>query len=246
MEPAWYQTNLFRILAGIFVAALLGAGLFLLLFIQQRRKTRQEEATKKGLELELKALYAQLNPHFVFNALSSIQGLINRGEIKGANDYLADFARLLRESLHHSHKDQLALHEEMRMLDTYLRLEQLRFGFQYTLRVDPAINAYETTLPVLLLQPLVENAVKHGVATLGEKGAIAVAASRSDHTLIITLTDNGQGFTADAPTSGLGLRLTRDRIALLNKLHTDWQLTLTIRNATPAGTGVTLTFAHWF
>ncbi len=246
VAPAWYQTNLFRIVVGIFVAALLGACLFLILFIGQRRKTRQEQANQTKLQLEFKAIYAQLNPHFVFNALSSIQGLINKQDIKGANSYLSDFARLLRESLKHSQKDELSLHEEIQTLDTYLKLEQLRFGFQYTIHVDPTINVYETNVPVLLLQPLVENAVKHGVASLQEKGVIHVTIGRSTHTLIVSITDNGQGFTDDKSTAGLGLKLTRDRIDLLNKLHPDQPVTFAIRNAVPSGMQLTLTFTHWF
>ncbi|AUD07566.1 sensor histidine kinase [Spirosoma pollinicola] len=244
--PAWYQTNLFRISVGVFVAALLGACLFLLLFIGQRRKTQQEQFDKTRSQLELKAIYAQLNPHFVFNALSSIQGLINKQDIKGANSYLSDFARLLRESLKHSHKDELSLHEEIQTLDTYLKLEQLRFGFQYTINVDTTINVYETSLPVLLLQPLVENAVKHGVASLQEKGVINVTISRVDHTMLVSITDNGQGYMEDKLTPGMGLKLTRDRIQLLNRLHPDQPITYAISNALPSGMQLTFTFKQWF
>ncbi|MGM9511091.1 sensor histidine kinase [Larkinella sp. GY13] len=246
IEPAWYQTNRFRLVAGLFVAVFLGAGSFLLLFIRQRRKTRQEQAGKTRLQLELKAIHAQLNPHFVFNALSSIQGLINKEDIEGANRYLSDFARLLRELLHHAHKDELSLHEEIQMLDTYLKLEQLRFGFQYSIRADAAINVFETAIPVMLLQSLVENAVKHGVASRQAKGIITVGFNRSAQAMIVTISDNGSGFTEDKAGNGLGLSLTRDRIERLNKLHSDWQITISIQKATPSGTQITLTFGSWF
>ncbi|GAB3023067.1 sensor histidine kinase [Spirosoma pulveris] len=245
VAPAWYQTNLFRILVGIFIAALLGACLFILLFIGQRRKTLQEQMNRTRVQLELKAIYAQLNPHFVFNALSSIQGLINKQDIKGANSYLSDFARLLRESLNHSNKDEISLQEEIQTLDTYLKLEQLRFNFQYNLSVDPAVNAYETNVPALLLQPLVENAVKHGVASLQENGRIEVKVSRSGHTMMVTITDNGKGYTEMKSANGVGLRLVHDRIKLLNELHPKQPITFASNNS---GTGmlVTLTFTDWF
>ncbi|KAA9356388.1 sensor histidine kinase [Larkinella humicola] len=246
VKPAWYQSNQFVLLAVIFSSVLLGACLFLLLFIRQRRKTRLEQADKNRLQLELKAIHAQLNPHFVFNALSSIQGLINKEDIEGANRYLSDFARLLRESLHHAHKNELSLHEEIQMLDTYLKLEQLRFGFQYSIRADIAINVYETAIPVMLLQPLVENAVKHGVASQQKKGVIAVVFSRLDQVMTVAITDNGRGFTEEKAGNGLGLSLTRDRIERLNKLHSDGQITLFIQKATPSGTQITLTFGAWF
>lgn len=239
----WYQTIQFRMLAGILVAGIL---ILSFLLMRQRRKARQHEMNRTRLQLELKAIYAQLNPHFIFNALSSIQGLINKQDIKGANSYLSDFARLTRESLLHSQKSEIALHEEIQTLDTYLKLEKLRFGFQYGISVDPAINAYETNIPALLLQPLAENAVKHGVALLGAEGKIELTVGRSGRMMIVTLTDNGKGLTEVEPATGLGLRLTRDRIELLNQLHHDWQLSLAIGNAAPQGAQIVLTFNHWF
>ncbi|MGV3561314.1 sensor histidine kinase [Larkinella arboricola] len=243
IAPLWYETNWFRLLAGMLVAALVG---LLFLLIRQRLKTQQEQFNKTKVQLELKAIYAQLNPHFVFNALSSIQGLINKQDIKGANSYLSDFARLMRQSLQQSQKDEIALYEEIQILDRYLKLEQLRFGFRYTIQVDSTINVYETSVPILLLQPLVENAVKHGVALLGEKGSINLTINRSNNTMIVSVTDNGNGFKEDKATSGLGLKLTRDRINLLNKLHSESQITLAIRNAVSSGTQIILTFNQWF
>jgi two-component system LytT family sensor kinase len=246
VAPAWYQTNAFRALAGIFLAAVLGACLFILLFIQQRRKTRQEQADRTRVQLELKAIYAQLNPHFVFNALSSIQGLINKHDLKGANEYLSDFARLLRESLNQSSKDELSLQQEIQMLDTYLKLEQLRFTFQYSIRVDADINVHETSIPTLLIQPLVENAVKHGVSPLQENGLIDISVSRSASTMQVTIADNGQGYTVGKSAGGVGLKLTKDRLDLLNSLHPSQPITLTISSPGPGGTHVTLTFTDWF
>ncbi|RAK02885.1 histidine kinase [Larkinella arboricola] len=243
VAPLWYQTNWFRLLAGMLVAGLVG---LLFLLIRQRLKTQQEQFNKTKLQLELKAIYAQLNPHFVFNALSSIQGLINKQDIKGANSYLSDFARLMRQSLQQSQKDEIALYEEIQTLDRYLKLEQLRFGFGYTIQVDSTINVYETSVPILLLQPLVENAVKHGVALLGEKGSINLAINQSNNSMIVSVTDNGNGFKEDKATSGLGLKLTRDRINLLNKFHSESQITLAIRNAVSSGTQIILTFSQWF
>lgn len=243
IAAVWYRTMLFRIVVGILVAGLL---VLSILLNRQRRKTRDEETNRTRLQLELKAIYAQLNPHFIFNALSSIQGLINQQDIEGANSYLSDFARLTRESLLHSQKSEIALHEEIQTLNTYLKLEKLRFGFEYHISVDPTINAYETNIPALLLQPLVENAVKHGVASLGGKGKIELTVSRSNQMMIVTLTDNGKGMATEQPAAGMGLKLTTDRIALLNQLHHGWQLTLAIHKAMPTGAQIILTFNHWF
>jgi len=246
IAPAWYQTNLFKIVAGIFIAALLGSILFLILFIRQRQKTKQELSNKAKLQLELKAIYAQLNPHFIFNALSSIQGLINKQDIKGANDYLSDFARLLRESLNNSNKDEISLKEEIQTLDTYLKLEQLRFGFSYEIGAAPEMNLYETGIPALLLQPLVENAVKHGVSSLQEKGYIRIKFEKDDDTMIVTILDNGTGFIDKRTSRGFGLKLTQERINLLNQLNPEQKISIAIGSAAPSGTQITLTFRHWF
>jgi two-component system LytT family sensor kinase len=243
VAPFWYQAKLFRISAGVFIAALVG---LLFLMIRQRGQARQDKVDRTRIQLELQSVYAQLNPHFVFNALSSIQGLINKQDIQGANQYLSDFARLTRNSLLHSQKNEISLQEEMETLDTYLRLEKLRFGFAYTIMVDPHLNVSETIVPALLLQPLVENAVKHGVAALAENGKISLNVSRSGHAMMVVLSDNGNGFTEEPSNQGLGLKLTRDRIKLLNQLHPEWHITLEISSVIPSGSHITLTFKEWF
>lgn len=147
VEPAWYQSLWFKLAVLGVGAILIGLAVFVYLLIRQRGKTRQEEATKQKLQLDLRALYAQLNPHFVFNALSSIQGLINQHDLKGANEYLSDFARLMRESLTKSGKEETSLQQERQTMDTYLKLEQLRFGFHYTIQVDEQLDAYTISMP---------------------------------------------------------------------------------------------------
>ncbi|CCH00851.1 Inner membrane protein yehU [Fibrella aestuarina BUZ 2] len=246
VEPAWYESRGFKIMVGIVVAACLGAIFFLLLYVQQKQKSRQELAKKTKLQLELKAIYAQLNPHFVFNALNSIQGLINKQDIQGANNYLSDFARLLRESLTNSNKDEISIHEELQGLDTYLKLERLRFGFEYQISLADSINPYDGSIPALLLQPLVENAVKHGVSALGDAGRIQVRFDRINDTMLVQISDNGNGFRGDAPTGGFGLKLTRDRINLLTELNREQPIELEIAPPSPTGATLTLRFNHWF
>ncbi len=245
VEPAWYQTNRFKLAAGILFAALAGAFLFIILLVRQKRLTRMELSNKTKLQLELKAIHAQLNPHFVFNALSSIQGLINRKDIKGANTYLADFAKLMRESLKGGNKDEIPLKKEIEVLETYLKLEQLRFGFEYQIVVGDDINPNEINLPSLLLQPLAENAIKHGIAGMQENGIIKIHFSRVADTLVATIGDNGRGFDTNSPTVGYGLKLTRDRIKLLNELKPQQTIILQIQSELLC-TSATLTFNNWF
>ncbi|MBB3841354.1 two-component sensor histidine kinase [Runella defluvii] len=246
VAPHWYQTWWFKtVIAGIGMVVV-GLGVFIYLLIRQRRRTQQEMAHKQKLQLELKALYAQLNPHFIFNALSSIQGLINHQNLKGANDYLADFAQLLRETLTQSSQEETSLFQELQTMETYLKLEQLRFGFRYSMEVDTQLDVYATSLPSLLWQPLVENAIKHGISVLQGKGVISVLFQQKGEALCLIIRDNGQGFDTKIPTTGFGLKLTKERIALLNQLNHAQPISLTIETPADLGTQVTLTFNHWF
>lgn len=246
VAPHWYQTWWFKtVIAGIGMVVV-GLGVFIYLLIRQRRRTQQEMAHKQKLQLELKALYAQLNPHFIFNALSSIQGLINRQNLKGANDYLADFAQLLRETLTQTSQEETSLFQELQTMETYLKLEQLRFGFRYSMEVDAQLDVYAISLPPLLWQPLVENAIKHGISVLQEKGVISVLFQQKGEALCLIIRDNGQGFDTKIPTTGFGLKLTKERIALLNQLNHEQPISLTIETTADLGTQVTLTFNHWF
>jgi len=159
------------------------------LFVKQKQKAEEELSKKKKLQLELRTIHSQLNPHFVFNALSSIQGLINKNDISGANSYLSDFAQLLRNSLSNGNREQTPLAEEIKTLETYLKLEQLRFNFGYKININDKINFYETEIPSLLLQPLIENSIKHGIAVLKGEGQIILDFNRSGKDMLITLKD---------------------------------------------------------
>ncbi|SHN25037.1 sensor histidine kinase [Mucilaginibacter sp. OK098] len=246
VKTPWYQSTLFKIIAGILICAFMGFILFLIMHIKQKQKADRELAKKTKLQLELKSIYAQLNPHFIFNALSSIQGLINKQDIKGANIYLSDFAKLMRESLNNSNKDQTSLDKEILTLETYLKLEQLRFGFKYEIHIDKEINIYETEIPSLLLQPMVENAVKHGVSALQEKGLVSIGFAKQQNNMAVTIKDNGEGFLANVNSKGFGLKLTQDRIKLLNEFTKDQPVTFEVKKNVPTGAKIELTFKNWF
>lgn len=246
VEPAWYQTIWFKLATIIAGLALFGFCIFAYLLFQQRQKTRNEVAKKQKLQLELKALYAQLNPHFLFNCLSSIQGLINQQDFRGANEYLTDFAQLIRGLLTNSAKEETPLQQELQTLEMYLKLEKLRFGFSYNIGIDMSIDLSAISIPSLLWQPLVENAVKHGVATLEASGRINIFINKVDDSLVIVIKDNGKGFNALKLQSGLGLRLTQERIERLNELQNGQPIELTFNSNFEHGTEIILTFTHWF
>ena len=243
VKPAWYQTALFKLVAGFLLVAFISAIYLSYRLIKQQRRTRAEEAKKQQLALELKAIHTQLNPHFIFNSLSSIQGLINTNDTKAANQYLSEFGSLMRNTLTGTDSNFTTLANDLSALDSYLKLEQLRFGFIYTISIDENIDVRETDVPFLLLQPIVENAVKHGVAGMQDKGMITVTFKRDDNNIIATVQDNGIGFSDKAKT-GYGLKLTRDRVALLNQAMSGRSVYLDIENCVP-GVVVKINFINW-
>ena len=246
IKTPWYESNTFRIIALVLAITFVGFVIVFIININQRQKAKKELAKKTKLQLELKAIYAQLNPHFIFNALSSIQGLVNKQDVKGANQYLSDFAKLMRESLASSNKAQIPLKQEIEILDTYLKLEQLRFGFRYKINVDEHIGPYETEIPTLLLQPIVENAVKHGVSPLQDKGSVSIDFVREGNTMLVSVRDNGNGFIKNENKKGYGLKLTRDRIQLLNELIKEQSVLLEINPNKTEGTEFQIKFINWF
>jgi two-component sensor histidine kinase len=239
--PKWYKTTLTKtIVAGTLVAGALLA--WLLVYRQRLQKSRRR---KEQLSLEIKSIRSQLNPHFIFNALASIQGLINKNDVPAANHYLTEFSTLLRESLHNSEKEMVPLVMEVKLLETYLKLEQLRFNFKYAIQIDEAINKNTTEIPNLVLQPLVENAVKHGVSTLGEKGFIKIDFIKRGNDMLVSIIDNGNKFDGTQTSTGFGLRLTRSRISLLSQTLKEQPVKLNIERKDDRETIVNLVFTNW-
>jgi len=180
--------------------------------------TRREKIKRRIQELELKAIRAQMNPHFTFNALGSIQNLISQKKDKEANDYLVNFAKLLRMVLSTSEKKLVTLSEEVELLDLYLHLEQLRVPFEYTIDVAHDIDIENEEIPGMLIQPIVENAVKHGIVPKGG-GRIKINFRIENQVLRVEVIDSGRGFPQATiePNTGFGLKSVRERLSLLNK-----------------------------
>ena len=176
----------------------------------------REYNKRKITELELKAIRSQMNPHFVFNALGSIQSLINQEKNVEANHYLVNFAKLLRMALSTSEKKLTPLADELEQLDLYLRLEQLRVPFVYDITVDSNICLSDEEIPGMLIQPIVENAVIHGIVPK-QGGNISIRIRKEENILLVDVADDGAGFTGDVQQkNGFGIRAINERLALLN------------------------------
>jgi sensor histidine kinase YesM len=216
--------------------------LFLLVFFLLRQRLRNQkilavknEEIKAGQfkqqlsELELKALRAQINPHFIFNCLNSINQMILDGENQKASKYLSKFGKLIRLILENAEETEVVLKDELLMLETYIQLEMLRFGgaIDYSVTVEDDVDAENTYLPAMVLQPFVENAVWHGLIPKKDSatGRIAITIKRKDDLLLCVIEDNGIGREKALElqqktvykSKSLGLKITEERLRLLNR-----------------------------
>lgn len=187
--------------------------------LQRSRVLRLQSEMKAGIaDLEMKALRAQMNPHFIFNSLNSIADFIGKNRAREARDYLTKFARLMRMILEHSEQKEVPLANDLEALSIYMELECLRFEQPptCTITVDPALDPHTIYVPSLLLQPFVENSFKHGVANLGAQGKISINIYKEGDLLHCRIDDNGSGRGTGHKAGdhvSLGTAITQARIS---------------------------------
>lgn len=245
LNPKRLFSNRELLLMGMAVVPVLTTIVLLIIYFikrKARKRLAKEYQQKTIAQLQLSSVRSQLNPHFMFNALAGIQNLMNQSKIDEANRYLGKFARLTRNVL--DNKELVSLAEEKILLEDYLQMEQLRFGFSYEVLVANDLAIENIEIPSMLLQPFVENAIKHGIAEEGAKGTVILSFTKRDQDLILIVKDNGKGFEVDKNYEGLGLQLSKNRISLLNTIYTATPFVLTIKSDTTA-TEVTLTLTQW-
>ena len=181
-----------------------------------RNRVREERLRELAARSELKALKAQINPHFLFNALNSISALIS-SDPDAAQQTLERLAGIFRGTLLASEKGSVPFRKEMELVDAYLDVERARFGSRLNIEqtIDP--GARDVPVPPLILQPVVENAVRHGISPMVEGGTIRIEATLVDDTLRIVVQDDGEGTglidLEEMLAEGYGLRNVRDRLA---------------------------------
>lgn len=214
-------------LGSILFTVLVGFGIYR---VRIRRIKQQEEAIRRIKELEIKAIRSQMNPHFIFNALNSIQSLINGNQFKEANIYLSKFAVLLRGVLNNSEKGMVSLSDELMAVELYCQLEQLRFDFNFNITIAKDVNSDLIEIPGMIIQPLAENAVVHGISGKGDQGKLDIQVIRQKEHICIEVSDNGVGLSSKENDSlsqkGFGLKLVEERINILNLEGKEARLTV--------------------
>ena len=250
IRPPWWYTwwayTLFAVLIAGFVYAL---------FRYRLNKIRkQHEINQKTAELEMQVLRAQMNPHFIFNSLNSINLFILENNKLQASEYLSKFSRLVRLILQNSREAVIPLEKELEALQLYLELEALRFEkkFTYEIKVEDSIDTTRLKVPPLIIQPYAENAIWHGLMHKKERGHLEIKLCHEGKILFCKISDDGVGRNRAAqyknkPTStskSVGMRITADRIALLkNQNQNDAYMSVTdlvLPDGSPGGTEVLL------
>jgi two-component system LytT family sensor kinase len=184
----------------------------------QQRLTTAAQLQANLVSARLQALRCQLNPHFLFNTLGAISGLALRGEREAAVDMIERLAHLLRLALDDARPDTIALQDELQFIDRYLEIQHIRFGDLLATRSDVAPDTLLASVPAMILQPVVENAIKHCVSVSTGRSTVVIHASRHGDTLRLRVSDTGRGFEVSAPRptgNGIGLSNTEARLEQL-------------------------------
>ena len=207
-----------------------GLALSLIVFLWVRRVKKREEVkteiNKKIGDMELKALRAQMNPHFIFNIMSSIQHYITNNNTEAALKYLSKFAKLMRSIMDNSRQSVILIKDELSALELYLELESMRFKnkFTYEINVDESVDVNYDEIPAMLIQPYVENAILHGIGNKEGKGHLSISLAKQNEMVVCKVEDDGIGrkkamSIRDGKKSthkSMGMEITRERLELLN------------------------------
>jgi len=252
--PPFWRTGWFTILTYIATAFLIGI-LFYMFHRDKHRKKEEEYRLKKKMnDLEMMALRTQMDPHFIFNCLSSIQHYILKADGANANRYLHKFSVLVRKILQRSPASAISLSEETDMLQLYLELEKMRLGdrMEYRLDISGDLRSGELYIPSMIVQPYVENAIRHGISPLQEKkGILRVGFYRSENMIECIIEDNGIGInrsresknTAPSDHISMGTGNTQSRIDIFNEIN-EHKIRLTVLDKEGADPLTTGTIVH--
>jgi len=248
IEPYWYQTILFKLFIAL---SILSIGIL----IYNYRITQIKKAEKiktnyeiKMIHLEMQNLRSQMNPHFIFNSLNSINSFIVENKTHLASDYLTKFSRLIRLILENSKNEYITIEKELETIRLYLLMESIRFDkkFDYTISVDLGVYEQTLLLPTMIIQPYLENSIWHGLLHNKNKGKVGIKIDKEGNTLKIVIEDNGIGRKkAEEMKSkysnnnkSYGMQITAQRILHLNPNNKVETIDLMDENGNPSGTKV--------
>lgn len=246
IQRPWWATWWFR---GVGVLLLFGIA-YLVVRMVIRRRDREHNVRVGLLRSEYKALNALMNPHLMFNVLNNVQGLIDDGDKLKAKEYLHTFSLLMRQNMQNISRDLIPLQKEIELLTSYLKIEKLRFKelLNYQIEVDEDVDTHDILIPPLLIQPLVENAILHGLLPAQSPDAmVRIRIFLAGDDLVLEITDNGIGFNRSSQKAGrlhesFGLNNVRTRIGHLSAIQAK-DIRFTVADLADRNSGVTGTVA---
>jgi len=219
------------------------------LYLWMKKNKRNLAALKRkneDIKTRLSLLSGQLNPHFLFNSLNAIQGTINNGNPERANTYIGNVAAFMRDVMDEGKKEFVSLQEELKIEEDYLRLEQERMGFSYVITVAPELEPSLVDFPPLLLQPVLENSIRHAFSKDLPDPVITIDISKDNSTLYVEVSDNGNSmWNTVSMREGHGLSLTKKRIAVYNEKLESMPIGMQINYQHERGSVTTFTFQNW-
>ena len=208
---------------GLLCVLTLAAGIFWWNKRNNARKLKLVELNQQLHESELKAIRAQMNPHFIHNCLNAIQNLVQKQDTEKAHLYISKFATLIRDTLTLSSKSEITLSQELDMISNYIELEKLRIPIIFKLTIAKDIDIYSIFIPPMLLQPIVENAILHGLSALEGEKLLFLSINKKNNDICIEIRDNGIGRVASQQKqnkgTGNGQSFTQTRLELISKKH---------------------------
>ena len=236
-EVLTYSRWAIALLLGLIVIGVLGSK-YILKVSKQRRVANQQ--------LALRSLRSQMNPHFIFNALNSVNSFISENDQRSANKFLSNFSRLMRLVMENSEHNFIPLQKELEILKIYLQLEHFRFKdqFDYKVKIDEEVDEEEFEIPPMLIQPYIENAIWHGLRYKPSSGLLNLRLSVKKNNLIVTISDNGIGRKKSAElktdnqkkNKSTALKNIHQRIEIFNDLH-QLKIEVIIKDLNEDGTG---------
>lgn len=252
--PFWETWWFFTLIIISFLGLLLSGHLYRLHQLRKREKIKSDY-DKELNRLEMKALRAQMNPHFMFNSLNSIRYYILKNDNANAAEYITKFSKLLRLILNNSRQNLISLKDELNALEIYIDFEQMRFNnkFWYQINISQGFDTAGVKIQPMVIQPFVENAIWHGLMPKEEKGYLKIDVSKTEHAVIITIMDNGIGRqkAKEMLNKGLieaksfGLKIMEDRMTLMESIRgkkSDFKIIDLFDRKKPVGTKIIITF----
>ena len=225
----WYKTTWFYAALVLLISGLIYAVYRFRVTQIRKESTIKSEFEKRIATVEMSALRAQMNPHFIFNCLNSIENYIIKNDTKKASEYLNNFGRLVRLILNNSRSNYVNLKDEIEALELYMKMEQMRLrnSFEYKIEIEDGLTPENYEIPPMLIQPFIENSIWHGLINRDGNGKVRLNFSNGQNVICCTIEDNGIGREAAGKINdskkvkrkSMGMSITSERIEIINKLY---------------------------